>query len=296
VFSLYGETRRPKPEQLKDLDAIVYDIQDVGARFYTYTATLRNVLEEAAKAGKPVFVLDRPNPINGVVVEGSLADEDKLSFIAAHTIPVRYGLTIGELAQMMNTERKIGADLRVIKMENWSRFLWFDETSQIWINPSPNMRSLTEATLYPGIGLLETTNVSVGRGTDTPFEVVGAPWIDSAKLASYLNGRNLGGVRFIPVKFKPDASVFAGENCSGINVVIIDRKNFKPVRTGIEIAVALRKLFAADWKSENYNRLLINNEIFEMIRRGDEPENIENAWQKNLESFKTRRAQFLLYK
>lgn len=169
IYSLYGETRRPKPEQLRDLDAIVYDIQDIGARFYTYTATLKNVLEEAAKAGKPVFILDRPNPINGNAVEGSLADEDKLSFIAAHTTPVRYGLTIGELGQMMNAERKIGADLRVIKMEGWTRAMWFDETGQTWVNPSPNMRSLTEATLYPGIGLLETTNVSVGRGTDTPF-------------------------------------------------------------------------------------------------------------------------------
>ncbi len=296
VYSLYGETRRPKPEQLKDLDAIVYDIQDVGARFYTYTATLRNVLEEAAKAGKPVYVLDRPNPINGVTVEGPLADEDKLSFIAAHTIPVRYGLTIGELAQMMNVERKIGANLKIIKMENWSRAQYFDETAQTWINPSPNMRSLTEATLYPGIGLLETTNVSVGRGTDTPFEIVGAPWIDAAKLASYLNGRNLNGVRFVPIKFKPNASVLKDENCSGINIVIVDRAKFKSVRTGIEIAAALRKLFPTDWKSESYNRLLVNNEIFEQIKRGEEPETIENSWQKNLDEFNKRRAQFLLYK
>jgi uncharacterized protein YbbC (DUF1343 family) len=162
VYSLYGETRRPKPEQLKDIDVLVYDIQDIGARFYTYTATLRNVMEEASKLVKPIYVLDRPNPINGVDIGGSLAEEDKLSFIAAHTIPVRYGLTIGELGQMMNAERKIGADLRVIKMENWSRAMWFDNTGQTWINPSPNMRSLNEATLYPGIGLLETTNVSVG--------------------------------------------------------------------------------------------------------------------------------------
>jgi uncharacterized protein YbbC (DUF1343 family) len=169
IYSLYGETRRPKPEQLKDLDAIVYDIQDIGTRFYTYTATLKNVMEEAAKAGKPIFVLDRPNPINGVDVEGPIADESQLSFIAAHTTPVRYGLTIGELGAMMNAERKIGADLRVIKMDGWTRAMWFDETGQTWINPSPNMRSLNEATLYPGIGLLETTNVSVGRGTDTPF-------------------------------------------------------------------------------------------------------------------------------
>lgn len=175
VYSLYKDgMRRPKPEQTATVDAFVYDIQDIGTRFYTYTATLRNVMEEAAKAGKPVLVLDRPNPIRGDRVEGPLADEEKLSFIAAHTIPVRYGLTIGELAQMMNAERKIGADLRVIKMEGWRRSMWFDETGQAWVNPSPNMRSLTEATLYPGIGLLETTNVSVGRGTDTPFEVVGA--------------------------------------------------------------------------------------------------------------------------
>ncbi len=296
IYSLYGETRRPKPEQLASLDAIVYDIQDIGARFYTYTATLRNVMEEAAKLGKPIYVLDRPNPINGVEVEGSLADEDKLSFIAAHTIPVRYGLTIGELGMMMNTERKIGANVKVIKMENWSRSQWFDETSQTWINPSPNMRSLTEATLYPGIGLLETTNVSVGRGTDTPFEIVGAPWIDGQKLASYLNSRNLGGVRFIPIKFKPNASVFKDENCNGINIVIVDRAKFKSVRTGIEIAVALRKLFPAGWQAERYNRLLVNAEIFESVKRGDEPETIEKAWQNNLDDFKRRRAQFLLYK
>lgn len=296
VYSLYGETRRPKPEQLKDLDAIVYDIQDIGARFYTYTATLRNVMEEAAKLGKPIYVLDRPNPINGTDVEGSLADEDKLSFIAAHTIPVRYGLTIGELGMMMNTERKIGADVKVIKMENWSRAQWFDETSQTWINPSPNMRSLTEATLYPGIGLLETTNVSVGRGTDTPFEIVGAPWIDAQKLASYLNGRNLSGVRFVPVKFKPDASVFKNEDCQGINIIVVDRSRFNSVRTGLEIAIALRKLFPNDWQAEKYSRLLVNKEILEMVKLGDDVEKIEKSWQKNLDNFKNRRARFLLYK
>ena len=296
VYSLYGETRRPKPEQLKDLDAIVYDIQDIGARFYTYTATLRNVLEEAAKLGKPIIVLDRPNPINGVAVEGSLADEDKLSFIAAHTIPVRYGLTIGELGMMMNAERKIGADLRVIKMENWSRSQWFDETNQTWINPSPNMRSLTEATLYPGIGLLETTNLSVGRGTDTPFEVVGAPWLDGQKLAKHLNERNLKGVRFVPIKFKPNASVFKDENVGGINIIITDRNAFESVRTGIEIAAALRKLYPNDWQVEKYARLLVNAEILEKVKAGIAPEEIEKSWQKNLTEFKVRRASFLLYK
>lgn len=296
VYSLYGETRRPKPEQLKDLDAIVYDIQDIGARFYTYTATLKNVLEEAAKLGKPIYVLDRPNPLGGISVEGSLADEDKLSFIAAHTIPVRYGLTIGELGMMMNSERKIGANLKVIKMENWMRSQWFDETNQTWINPSPNMRSLTQATLYPGIGLLETTNVSVGRGTDTPFEVVGAPWIDGQKLAQYLNQRNLRGVRFIPIKFKPNASVFKDENLGGINIVITDRANFNSVRTGIEIAAALRKLYPNDWQVDKYSRLLVNAGILEKIKAGNSPEEIEKSWQNSLENFNKRRASFLLYK
>ena len=296
IYSLYGETRRPKPEQLQNLDALVYDIQDIGARFYTYTATLRNVLEEAAKAGKPVFVLDRPNPINGVDVEGSLAEEDKLSFIAAHTIPVRYGLTIGELGMLMNAERKIGARLSVIKMENWTRSMWFDETNQIWINPSPNMRSLTEATLYPGIGLLETTNLSVGRGTDTPFEIIGAPWLDGKKLAKYLNERNLKGVRFVPVRFKPDASVFKDENLSGVNIIITDRNAFEALRTGIEIAIALRKLYPNDWQVERYGRLLVNGEILEKIKRADSPEEIEKSWQEKLSKFRERRASFLLYK
>lgn len=296
IFSLYNDQRRPKPEQLKNLDAIVYDIQDIGARFYTYTATLRNVLEEAAKAKIPVYVLDRPNPINGVNVEGSLADEDKLNFIAAHTIPVRYGLTIGELGMMMNTERKIGADLRVVKMENWSRAMYFDQTNQTWINPSPNMRSLTQATLYPGIGLLETTNVSVGRGTDTPFEIVGAPYIDGRKLAAQLNSQNLPGVRFVPIRFKPNASVFKNEDCGGINIVIIDRTEFNSVRTGLEIAAALRKLYPETWQVDKYLRLLVNSRILEKVKNNETAASIENDWQNSLNDFMKRRAQFLLYK
>ncbi len=297
VYSLYKDgLRRPKPEHLKDLDAIVYDIQDIGARFYTYTATLKNVMEEAAKAKIPVYVLDRPNPINGVIVEGSLAEEEKLSFIAAHTIPVRYGLTIGELGQLMNAERKIGADLRVIKMDGWSRAMWFDETGQIWINPSPNMRSLTEATLYPGIGLLETTNLSVGRGTDTPFEVVGAPWLDGQRLAKHLNERNLKGVRFVPVRFKPTTSVFKGEDVSGINIIVTDRAVFESVRTGIEIATALRKFYPNDWQVDRYGRLLVNGQFLDMVKRGDTPEAVTLAWRKSLEEFEKRRAPYLLYK
>jgi uncharacterized protein YbbC (DUF1343 family) len=197
---------------------------------------------------------------------------------------------------MFNAEDKIGADLQVVKIENWNRAMWFDETGQTWVNPSPNMRSLTQATLYPGIGLLETTNLSVGRGTDTPFEVIGAPWIDAQKLAKYLNERNLSGVRFVPVRFKPNASVFKDENCQGINILVTNRQTFRPVRTGIEIAIALRKLFPTDWQLERYNRLLVSDEIFEMIKSGESAEAVEKAWESKLEDFKRRRAQFLLYK
>lgn len=296
IYSLYGETRRPKPEQLKNLDALVFDIQDIGARFYTYISTMGNVMEEAAKAKLPLFVLDRPNPINGVDVEGPVADADKLSFIAHHTIPVRHGMTIGELAQLFNEQRKIGCDLRVVKMENWRRGMSFDATGQVWVNPSPNMRSLTEALLYPGVGLLETTNLSVGRGTDTPFEVVGAPWLDGRRLAPYLNARALPGVRFVPVRFTPKASVFKNEECGGVNIIITDRARFRPVRVGIEMAVALRRLYPNDWKVDDYLRLLVNADTLARVKRGDAPEEIERAWGERLAEFRRARSRVLLYR
>ncbi len=296
IYSLYGESRRPKPEQLKDLDALVFDIQDIGVRFYTYASTMGYGMEEAAKAHLPFFVLDRPNPIGGLEVDGPVADADKLSIIAYHQIPVRHGMTVGELARLFNEQRKIGCDLRVVKMENWRRGMWLDATGQTWVNPSPNMRSLTEATLYPGVGLLETTNVSVGRGTDTPFELVGAPWLDGHKLATYLNGRNLPGVRFVPVRFTPRASVHKEQECGGVNLVVTDRARFRPVRTGLEMAVALRRLYPNDWKVEDYKRLLVNEDTLERVRRADEPESIERAWQPTLAEFRRARARVLLYK
>ena len=295
IYSLYGETRRPKAEQLKDLDALVYDIQDIGARFYTYISTLGYILEEAAKVKLPVFVLDRPNPIGGVDVEGPTADGDKLSFISYHTIPTRHGLTVGELAQLFNQQRKIGADLRVIKMDGWRRSMWFDETNLTWVNPSPNMRSLTEATLYPGVGLLETTNVSVGRGTDTPFEIVGAPWIQGDKLAEYLNQRGIPGVRFVPVRFTPKSSVFKDEQCGGVNIIIIDRVAFRPLLTGIEMALALRSLYANDWKVDSYLRLLVNADTLERIKRGESARDIVASWNVSLQEFRRARAEILLY-
>ena len=295
IYSLYGETRRPKPEQLKDLDALVYDIQDIGARFYTYISTLGIVMEEAAKVKLPVFVLDRPNPINGVDVEGPIADADKLSFTAYHTIPVQHGMTVGELARLFNDERRIAADVRVIKLENWRRSMWFDSTGLTWINPSPNMRSLTEAVLYPGVGLLETTNVSVGRGTDTPFEIVGAPWIDAPKLAAHLNARRIPGVRFIPIRFKPNASVFKNEECHGVNIVVTDRARFRSVLTGVEVAVALHSLFPADWKVENYSRLLANADALDRLKRGSTAEELTRSWSASLEAFRRARAKHLWY-
>lgn len=295
IFSLYGESRRPKPEQLKDLDALVYDIQDVGVRFYTYITTLGYVMEEAGKAKLPVFVLDRPNPINGNDVEGPIADADKLSFTAYHTLPVRHGMTIGELAHLYNDERHLNADLRVIKMEGWRRAMWFDSTGLVWMNPSPNMRSLAEAALYPGVGLLETTNVSVGRGTDTPFEVVGAPWLDGQKLASHLNARRIPGVRFIPIRFTPRSSVFKNEECGGINLLITNRAQFQSVLTGIEIAVALHSLFPADWKIDSYARLLVNTDTLERLKRGDSAQELVRSWEPSLENFRRLRARSVLY-
>jgi uncharacterized protein YbbC (DUF1343 family)/CubicO group peptidase (beta-lactamase class C family) len=295
IYSLYGETRRPKPEQLRDLDALVFDIQDVGVRFYTYISTLGYLIEEAAKAKLPVFVLDRPNPINGVDVEGPLADADKLSFTAYHTIPVRHGLTVGELARLYNEERHLGADVRVIKMENWRRAMWFDATNLTWINLSPNMRSVTEAALYPGIGLLETTNLSVGRGTNTPFEVIGAPWLDGQKLASHLNARNIPGVRFVPVRFTPGSSVFKNEECGGVNILITDRSRFRSVLTGIEVAVALHRLFPTEWKIDGYSHLLVNADAFERLKRGDSAAEITRSWATALENFRRARTSFLLY-
>ena len=295
IYSLYGETRRPRPEQLKDLDVLVFDIQDIGTRFYTYISTLGYVMEEAARVQRPVIVLDRPNPIGGLEVEGPVADANKLSFTAYHAIPVRYGMTIGELGQLFNQERKLGCDLRVIKMEGWQRPMWLDETNLLWVNPSPNMRSLTEATLYPGIGLLETTNVSVGRGTDTPFEVVGAPWIDGRELASYLNSQRIAGVRFVPLRFTPASSVFKGEECGGINIIITDRARFRPVFNGLEIAVALRKLYPAQWKVDNYIRLLVNADTLERLKRGESAGDIQRSWTAQLEDFKRKRARVLIY-
>lgn len=295
IFSLYGETRKPTAEMLKDIDALVFDIQDIGARFYTYISTMGLAMEEAAKNGKTFVVLDRVNPINGADVEGPLADGDKLSFIAHHQIPVRHGMTVGELAQLFNTERAINANLQIVRVEDWSRSQWFDETGLVWVNPSPNMRSLTEATLYPGVCLLEPTNVSVGRGTDTPFELVGAPWIDGRLLAEALNKANLPGVRFVPVRFTPKASVHKDAECGGVNIIITDRRSFEPVLMGMEMAVQLKKLFRKDFSVDRFNRLLVSQKVYDAFLQGSDARALKQIWESDLEGFRAIRRKYLLY-
>lgn len=301
VYSLYDkEKRRPTAEMLAGIDALVFDIQDVGARFYTYITTCGLAMEEAARNNIKFVVLDRPNPINGYDIEGPVAEagltaDPKYSFTAYHSIPVRHGLTVGELARLFNSERKIGADLTVIKMEGWRRADFFDGASLTWVNPSPNMRSLTEALLYPGIGLLETTNLSVGRGTDTPFEVIGAPWIDGQRLSDALNRAGLAGVRFVPVKFTPKSSKFINEECSGVNIVITDRGSFRPVATGVEIAYQLNRLYPGTWKTDDYIRLLANRAALAALKEGKSPSEIAETWQAGLADFARIRKNYLLY-
>jgi len=299
VYSVYGATdaaRRPAPEVVRTLDAIVYDIQDAGVRFYTYETTLGYFLEAAAKIGIEMVVLDRPNPITGSFVQGPVADEGKESFTNYWTVPVRHGMTVGELARMFNTERGFNAKLTVIAMDGWQRGDWFDSTGLSWVNPSPNLRSVTEAALYPGVALIEGTNVSVGRGTDTPFELVGAPWIKSRELATYLNKRGIAGVRFVPVTFTPASSNYSGQMCQGVNIVITDRNGLDAPELGIELAAALKKLYSADFKMEKMQGLLVNQSAYEALAAGQDPRRIAQDWMEGLEKFGKIREKYLIYK
>src|SRR5262245_46589462 len=295
VFSLYGPRRKPSAETLAGIDTLVFDIQDIGCRFYTYSTTLKLVMEAAAEHKLRMIVLDRPNPIGGLAVDGPLLEAGRESFVAAHSLPVRHGMTFGELARMYNEERKIGADLDVVKIEGWSRGQLYDETLLPWINPSPNMRNLTEALLYPGIGLLETTNVSVGRGTDTPFEWIGAPWIDGRRLAAALDERKLPGVRFVPTPRTPAASVHAKKECGGVQIYVDSWARMEPVRVGLTIACELRRLYPKDWNMDRFDVLLLHKATFEGVRDGKPADELIAAWQADLDAFRARRAKFLLY-
>jgi uncharacterized protein YbbC (DUF1343 family)/CubicO group peptidase (beta-lactamase class C family) len=293
VYSLYGATYKPTAEELKDIDALVFDIQDIGCRFYTYTATMALVMEAAAEHGKKYFVLDRVDPINGVAVQGPVL-QGKPSFVGYHSVPLRYGMTIGELARMFKAERHCDADLTVIPLENWHRDLWLDQTGLPWTNPSPNMRNLTEAILYPGIGLLESA-LSVGRGTDTPFEVVGAPYVDDLKLAEELNRSGLAGVRFLPIQFTPTYSVHKDKLCRGVYILLTDRDACDVVDVGLEIAKTLHKLYPNEFPADKMGHLLLHPPTLEAIMEERPLEDIHALWQKELDEFQKVRAKYLLY-
>jgi uncharacterized protein YbbC (DUF1343 family) len=282
---------------LEGIDTMVVDIQDIGARFYTYITTMAYVMEESAKRKIAVVVLDRPNPINGYQIEGPTLDKGTpVGFTGYFPMPIRHGLTLGELAKLFNTENKIGADLTVVSMQNWNRDRWFDATGLPWINPSPNMRNLIQATLYPGIGAIEGTNVSVGRGTDTPFEQIGAPWIDGVALSDGLNARGLPGIRFYPVRFKPTSSKYAEQDCGGVFMIVTDRTAIRPVRVGVEIAAMLHKLYGGKYELEAAERLFGSREGLARIRSGEDPSAIAASWGAGEGRWRLLRNKYLLYR
>ena len=298
VFSLYqASSRRIQPAMLDNVDALVFDIQDVGARFYTYSCTMLYSMEAAAEKHLPFFVLDRPNPITGVHAEGPMLDPDLQSFTGCFEIPVRHGMTLGELATMANGERKLGLDLNVVEMRGWDRGDWFDATGLPWVNPSPNMRSLNAALLYPGVAMLEASpNYSVGRGTDSPFELIGADWIHGRELAGFLNGRFIPGVRVYPARFRPTASNFSGKTIEGVRFVITNRDTFDSTRLGLELGYALNKLYPGkiDWQA---NRFLIGNQaVLRELKDGVDPRTILQEMEDSLASFTRQRERYLLYR
>jgi uncharacterized protein YbbC (DUF1343 family) len=295
IYSLYGARRKPTAETLQGIDALVYDIQDAGCRFYTYITTLGYVLEAAAEHRCRVVVLDRPNPIGGLAVEGPVLDAGRESFTAYHRLPVRHGMTVGELARLFRAERKLAVDLDVVAMEGWRRADLYDRTGLEWVNPSPNLRSLTAALLYPGIGLLETTNLSVGRGTDRPFEWIGAPWLDGRRLAAALAEQPLAGVRFVPMALTPTASVHKQKRCGGVHIIVDDWSRFRPVRTGLAIASTLRRLYPEAWQVERYGVLLGHGATLEAVKGGMDWQQIEKDWQPPLTQFLERRREHLIY-
>ncbi|MEX0611302.1 MAG: exo-beta-N-acetylmuramidase NamZ domain-containing protein [Pirellulales bacterium] len=295
VYSLYGESRKPSLDQLAELDALVFDIQDIGARFYTYISTMGLAMEAAADAGKEFVVLDRPNPIGGEIIEGPLLDKGRESFTAHHRIPIRHGMTIGELARMFAKERDIDVKLTVVPAKGWRRRMYLYDTGLSWMNPSPNMRSLRAAVLYPGIGMMEFTNISVGRGTDTPFEVMGAPWMRERELANMVNSSNPPGVRVVPLRFTPTSSRFAGEECGGLSFIVTDWDKFRSFELGLTVAHALHELHPKEWDPERWMRLLGNEEVYRRVLAGEEMAEILKSIDEQVSEFRERRKVFELY-
>jgi len=295
VLSLYGDTRKPTKEMLEGVDTIVFDIQDIGCRFYTYISTLGGAMEEAGKNNIRVVVLDRPNPITGLRVDGPISEMERSSFVAYRPMPLVHGMTVGELAMLFNAEDKLNCDLHVVKMEGWKRSMWWDETALTWVNPSPNMRNLTQAAIYPAIGLLEYSNISVGRGTDQPFEFIGAPWIDGVRLAAGLNELKLPGVRFVPIEFTPVSSKFKDELCKGVYVTLTDRAKFEPTRTGLSIAWQLVRNHGRAFETHHMLRLLCDMESYEAMMAASDPATISQGWMKAAGEFAAVRNKYLMY-
>ncbi len=295
VFSLYGKTRRPTADMLQGVDTIVFDIQDIGTRFYTYITTLGYAMEEAAKAKVRVVVLDRPNPIAPLGVTGPASENERLSFIAYRPMPVTHGMTIGELASLFNKQYKIGCDLQVIKVQGWHRSMWWDETGLTWINPSPNMRNVTQALLYPGIGLLEACDLSIGRGTDQPFELLGAPWINGPQLARDLNAHNLPGLRFVPIEFTPRASKHSGKPCQGVYIAVTDRSKVQPAATGMTIAWQLNRTYGSTFDAKSMLRMLASHRAWQQMMTARAANTLTDSWAKDVAKFKAMRKPFLLY-
>lgn len=295
VYSLFEDTRRPTPEMLRGIDALVFDIQDAGVRFYTYTTTMGYAMEEAAKLHIAFYVLDRPDLLGGEIIEGPLLDRDRVNFVGYSPIPVRYAMTIGELARMFNAENKIGCDLHVIAMRGWKRSYFYADTGLKWIPPSPNLRTLNGSALYPGLEILQDAGVSVGRGTPTPFEEFGAPWIHAGELAGELNRRGIPGVRFRPAQFTPESGLYKGEPCEGAAMEITDRNAVRSVRMGLEIAAALQKLYADKFSVEKILPLLGNSATIEKLKNRVPPADIISGWAVDLVTFQRIRSKYLLY-
>ena len=295
IYSLYGDTRRPTDDMLRGLDALVFDIQDAGVRFYTYTTTMAYCLEEAAKRRISFYVLDRPNPIGGLEVEGPVLDLDRLNFVGYFRMPIRHGMTVGELAQMFNAENHIGADLHVIAMQDWKRTDYYESTGLTWIPPSPNLRSLDDAILYPGVELLQAGGVSVGRGTDRPFGLVGAPWIRGEELAAYLNGRHIPAVHFVATRFTPKSGMYKDQRCEGVALVVFDRGSVFPILLGIEMGEALAKLYPKNFDLKGMIDLVGSQATIDRMLKGDAPANIVLGWEDEITAFRATREKYLLY-
>lgn len=295
IYSLFGGTRRPTPETLKNLDALVFDIQDAGVRFYTYITTMAYCMEAAAKNHISFFVLDRPNPLGGEVIEGPMLDRGRTSFVAYFPLPLRYAMTMGELAKMFNAENKTGADLHVVPLINWLRSETYSQTGLAWVPPSPNLRTVNAAFLYPGIEILQAGGVSVGRGTDAPFEMLGAPWIHAGQLAAALNGRKIPGVSFAAGEFTPKEDPYKGQLCEGVTINITERSALRSIFMGITIADVLHRLYPEQLQVQKMIALLGSASTIEGLQHGDDPTRIEAGWSGDLEQFRRMRAKYLLY-